>query len=177
MMVTRLTNRRAQMRRLLAAATPLAVALALAGCGVAAAPHTTTNSPAPSAATAAPSAATATPTATPTPVVAGPVTLSVTGSAPVDDYGHTVSIDYGSDTISDSGGTSVPWSATLLYIQPSSDTNLDYEVDGTLTDVGGSITCCITVQGKVFSSTATGADQMCMEDVSPTFSGSGWSAN
>ena len=121
MMVTRLTNRRAQMRRLLAAATPLAVALALAGCGVAAAPHTTTNSPAPSAATAAPSAATATPTATPTPVVAGPVTLSVTGSAPVDDYGHTVSIDYGSDTISDSGGTSVPWSATLLYIQPSSD--------------------------------------------------------
>jgi hypothetical protein len=49
MTVTRLTNRRAQMRRLLAAATPLAVALALAGCGAA----------------AAPSAATATPTITP----------------------------------------------------------------------------------------------------------------
>lgn len=169
------------MRRLLTAAAPLAlVVLALTGCGAAAAPHTTTNSPAPSAVAATPtspahSAAAATPTATP--VAAGPVSLSVTGSAPADDYGDTVSIDYGSDTISDSGGTSVPWSATLPYIQPSSDSNLDYEVDATLTDAGGSVTCSITVQGKVFSSSATGADQECMEEVSPNFSGNGWSAD
>jgi hypothetical protein len=112
---------------------------------------------------------------TPTPAATGPVTFTVTGSAPEDEFGDTVSIDYGSDTASDAGGSSVPWSAILPYTSPSSDSNLEYNLDATLTDAGGSITCTITVQGKNYSSTATGADEGCYEEVS-YFLGS-WSAD
>jgi len=117
-------------------------------------------------------------TPTPTPqATSSTVTFTVTGSAPVDEFGDTISIDYSSDTISDAGGTSVPWSATLPYVNPSSDSNLDYELDATLTGAGGSITCTITVNGRAFSSTATGADQGCLEQVGPNYLGSGCSAN
>lgn len=105
------------------------------------------------------------------------VTFSVTGSAPPDSFGDTVDISYGSDTISDAGGTSVPWAATLPYINPSSDSNLDYSLSASLTSAGGSIKCSISVDGQTFSSTASGPDQGCFEEVSPNPLGSGWVAD
>ncbi|HVB52662.1 MAG TPA: hypothetical protein VNF24_00505 [Candidatus Acidoferrales bacterium] len=146
--------------------------MGVSGCATTPAPKTTPNQ---SSAAATPTP-TPTATATPTPAPAGPVSFSVTGSAPPDNYGDTVTIDYGSDTISDAGGTSVPWSATLPYVSPSTDSGLEYNLDAFLTSAGGSITCSITVNGKVFSSTATGANQSCDELVSPNAFGSGWSA-
>ena len=118
-------------------------------------------------------------TPTPTPKVSPPsiVTFTVTGSAPPDSFGDTVNISYGSDTINDAGGTSVPWSATLPYVNPNSDSNLEYNLTATLTSAGGSITCTISVDGQTFSSTANGPDQGCYEQVSPNLLGGGWSAD
>jgi hypothetical protein len=115
------------------------------------------------------------PVSTPTPATAGPVIFTVTGSAPEDEFGDTINISYGTDTINDAGGTSLPWSATLPYINPNTDSNLEYNLEADLTDAGGSITCTITIQGKNYTSTANGADQGCDEEVS-YFLGS-WSAD
>jgi hypothetical protein len=104
------------------------------------------------------------------------VSFSVTGSAPADSYGLTIDISYGSDTVNDAGGTSVPWSASLPYVDPSADSNLYYDLTASLSDAGGSITCTITVQGQAFSSTASGADESCDEEVSPNLFGTGWGA-
>lgn len=118
-------------------------------------------------------------TPTPSPAATPPSTVifTVTGSAPPDSFGDTVNISYGSDTINDAGGTSVPWSASLPYVNPASDANLEYNLSADLTSAGGSITCSISVDGQTFSSTANGADQGCYEEVSPNLLGSGWVAD
>ncbi|MFZ0995817.1 MAG: hypothetical protein WAO09_07555 [Candidatus Dormiibacterota bacterium] len=102
------------------------------------------------------------------------VTFAVTGTAPAGEF-DTLTINYGSDTISDAGGTSTPWSATLPYINPKSDSSLYYDLDASLSDAGGSITCSITIQGKSYTSTANGPEESCDEEVS-YFLGS-WSAS
>lgn len=112
------------------------------------------------------------PTASPTPTPVSVVTFSVTGPAPGSEF-DSLNISYGSDTISDDGGTASPWSATLPYVNPSNDSNLEYNLSASLGSEGGSIVCSITVQGHAYSSTATGADEGCFEEVSPGLFG-GW---
>ncbi|MGH7609787.1 MAG: hypothetical protein ACREOD_07655 [Candidatus Dormibacteria bacterium] len=132
-----------------------------------------------------------TPTATPTPLIYSPppsvpiptapanvVTFTVTGSAPVDEFGDTVSIAYGSDTANDAGGTSVPWSAILPLGNPKTDSNLEYNLSASLTGAGGNISCSIAVKGKVIgTNTAEGADQSCYIEISPNLFGTGWSVD